>query len=267
MTERPDSGAIACLRADWPAPPGILALCTTRLGGVSAAPYESFNLATHVGDAPASVAANRRRLQSLVGLESAGLESAIPWLNQVHGSQVAYAGEAAHGLDADALWSDTPGAPCAVLTADCLPVLLCALDGSCVAAAHAGWRGLAGGVLEAVIDALPRPGRELMAWLGPAIGPGAFEVGQDVLEAFTPAAGEPRAGAAIRACFAPSPGRPGHYLADLYALARLRLATRGVTRVFGGGLCTYSDATRFYSYRRDGETGRMASLILIKNAA
>lgn len=261
MTETPAAGPAACLRADWPAPPGVVALCTTRRGGVSAPPYDSFNLAGHVGDTPGSVAENRRRLQEL-----AGLEAPIPWLNQVHGAAVVRAGAGADGADADALWSDRPGVPCAVLTADCLPVLLCALDGSCVAAAHAGWRGLAGGVLEAVIDQLPRPGRELMAWLGPAIGPGAFEVGQEVLEAFLSAAGSRADSAAVRACFARSPGRPGHYLADLYALARLRLAARGLTRVFGGGLCTCTDAARFYSYRRDGDTGRMASLILINNA-
>ena len=237
------------LRPGWPAPAPVRALTTTRAGGVSRPPWDAFNLAAHVGDAPQHVAANRAALRRRFGLPADPV-----WLQQVHGARVVEAGPAA---EADAVWSRTPGQVCAVLTADCLPVLLCDRAGDCVAAAHAGWRGLAAGVLEATVAALPADAADLMAWLGPAIGPDAFEVGDEVREAFVTA--DARAGAAFR------PAGDGRWLADLYGLAHLRLAAAGVTRVFGGGLCTFTDRDRFYSYRRDGVTGRMASLIWLRS--
>ena len=236
---------------DWGgerAPPGVRALVTTRtsLQGRSVAPYACCNLAGHVGDDPAAVAANRAQLRALLPAEPL-------WLNQVHGVVVASAETDAPGVDADASVARSPGRVCAVLTADCLPLLLAARDGAVVAAAHAGWRGLADGVIEASVAAMGRPGGELCAWLGPAIGPAAFEVGDEVRAAFC--RHDARAAAAFVAHGA------GKWLCDLYALARQRLAALGVTQVSGGGLCTCGDAQRFYSYRRDGTTGRMASLI------
>jgi len=245
------------IRAAWPAPPQVLALCTTRVGGVSSPPYNSFNLATHVHDKAQDVAVNREQLA-----QTLALDVPVPWLNQVHGTSVVRSGAGAEGADADAVWTDSPGQPCAVLTADCLPVLFCSHEGDRVGAAHAGWRGLAGGVLEATIEAMDVPGEQLMAWLGPAIGPSAFEVGPEVREAFVTNL-EGAARRAVEACFVASVPRPGHYHADLYALARLRLARCGVRHVYGGGECTYTDADSFFSYRRERDTGRMASLILV----
>ena len=196
-----------------------------------------------------AVAENRLRLG--VGL---ALPAEPRWLTPVHGSVIAGA-DNAPGCEADGSYSDRPGVVCAVLTADCLPVLLCDRAGREVAAVHAGWRGLAGGVIEAALDRFSAKTADILAWLGPAIGPDAFEVGDEVREAFL--ADDPAAASAFRAT------RPGHWLADLYALARLRLARRGVTAVYGGGLCTYTDAERFYSFRREPVTGRMASLIWI----
>ncbi len=235
--------ALELITPDWPAPTGVWALTTTRLGGVSPAPYDSLNLGDHVGDAPQAVAENRRILREV-------LPSEPRWLSQVHGCSVADAGESGP-CEADAAIALEPGRVCAVLTADCLPVLLCDKAGTRVAAVHAGWRGLADGVLEATVARMA--GDELMAWLGPAIGPDAFEVGDEVREAFL----ERDPGA--EAAFQPSP--QGRWLADLYTLARRRLAAAGVGAVYGGGLCTYTDSERFYSYRRDGVTGRIASLI------
>lgn len=234
----------------WPAPPGVRACMTTRAGGVSEGIYASLNLAGHVGDRPGHVAENRRRLRARLGLPA---EPA--WLRQVHGYRVVDAAAAGLDEEADASMAREPGRVCAVLTADCLPVLFCDRAGSRVAAAHAGWRGLAAGVLEETLAALAVAPADVLVWLGAAIGPGHFEVGDEVRLAFT--ARHPRAAAAFR------PGRPGKWFADLYALARLRLAAAGVTQVYGGGLCTHADAARFYSYRRDGETGRMAALIWI----
>lgn len=230
---------------DWPAPAAVRACVTTRAGGVSRPPFDDFNLGDHVGDDPAAVAENRRRLGGALGCRPA-------WLSQVHGVRVVHADPAAVP-EADASWSATPGVACAILTADCLPALFCNRAGTRVAAAHAGWRGLAAGMLEATLDALDCAPEEVLVWLGPAIGPAAFEVGPEVREAFLD--GYPHADAAFR----PS-GNPGKYLADLYQLARIRLAARGVTAVHGGGLCTRSDP-RFYSYRRAARTGRFASLI------
>lgn len=237
------------LTAKWPAPRQVRTCITTRLGGDSLAPWDSFNLATHVEDDPAHVAANRQRLQAALGCQPA-------WLEQTHSTRVVRA-DPAVVADADASWTDQPGIACAVLTADCLPVLLCDQSGNRVAAAHAGWRGLADGVLEATVQAMGCAPESLMAWLGPAIGPQVFEVGEEVFEAFT-ATDE----SAVQA-FEPTE-REGHYLADIYQLARLRLKRLGVQHLYGGGLCTVSDAQRFYSYRRDGQTGRMASLIWLE---
>lgn len=236
---------------DWPAPPRVRAYTTTRLGGVSPAPYAGLNLGDHVGDAPQAVAANRAQVVRQLGLPGMPL-----WLNQVHGITAVDAAHAAPGCAADASFTRESGAVCAVLTADCLPLLLCDKVGSTVAAVHAGWRGLAAGVIEATLAAMQVPPEDLMVWLGPAIGPRAFEVGSEVREAFT--SHDPAAAAA----FHPSPA--GRWLADIYQLARLRLARQGVMAVYGGERCTYTEAQYFYSYRREGVTGRMASLIWIE---
>lgn len=241
------------LRPDWPAPASVVALATTRAGGVSAGPYASLNLGDHVGDDPVAVAENRRRLQQCCP----GL-TAIGWLQQVHGVEVV-AADGARVACADAQFTDQSGVGCVVMTADCLPVLFCDRRGRRVAAAHAGWRGLCHGVLEATVAMFEHPA-EVMAWLGPAIGPARFEVGPEVRAAFIERAGE--SVEAVAACFAPS-ARAGHWLADLYQLARLRLRSVGVTSIYGGGLCTFSDSERFYSYRREPVTGRMASLIYL----
>lgn len=238
-----------CLVPDWPAPATVRALSTTRLGGVSHGSYASLNLAQHCGDDAQAVAENRQRLQTLLNLAHPPL-----WLNQVHGTRVV-ALEQAQGLEsADAATSHSHGRACVVMTADCLPVLLCNRAGTLVAAAHAGWRGLVGGVLEATVAALPCAASELLVWLGPAIGPQAFEVGDEVRAAFI------AHDAAASTCFQPSP--TGRWLADLYHLARQRLAAVGVSAVYGGGRCTFSEAEYFHSYRRDGaHSGRMASLV------
>ncbi|MDX1654749.1 MAG: peptidoglycan editing factor PgeF [Candidatus Competibacteraceae bacterium] len=232
----------------WPAPQRVRAAATTRSGGVSPEPFDSLNLGLGTGDDPARVLDNRHRLARWLELPT---EPA--WLDQVHGDGVVEAGECGFAPKADAAVAFGPGRVCAVMTADCLPVLLCDLAASRVAAVHAGWRGLAGGVLEATIRRLDIPPGQLLAWLGPAIGPEAFEVGDEVRRAFL----EQDIGAGE--CFRPSPG--GRWLADLYELARRRLAGMGVTRIFGGGWCTFTEGERFFSYRRDGTTGRMASLI------
>lgn len=234
------------LRPDWPAPAGIHAFTTLRHDGASATPYGQWNLADHVGDVPADVAANRHRLR--VEYE---LPAEPSWLRQVHGRGVVDAARVQLETEADGSFSNQAGVVCAVLTADCLPVLLCSRDGRRVAAAHAGWRGLAEGVLEATVAAMG--GGALIAWLGPAIGPANFEVGSEVRAAFVER--DPVAAEAFQ------DSRPGHWHADLYALARLRLASCGVDAVYGGGLCAFADAERFYSFRRDGVTGRMASVI------
>ncbi len=233
------------LTPDWPAPAHVRACVTTRAGGVSLAPFDSLNLGDHVEDDPQAVAGNRQILTTALHCQPA-------WLRQVHGVQVVEANPA-QVAEADASWSATPGIASAVLTADCLLALFCDRAGTRVAAAHAGWRGLAGGVLEATLDALALPAREVLVWLGPAIGPQAFEVGAEVREAFLASHAE-----AARA-FTPSVNA-GKFMADIYQLARIRLAARDVTAVYGGGFCTVSD-TRFYSYRRAARTGRFASLI------
>jgi YfiH family protein len=241
------------LQPDWPATPRVRAVCTTRHGGHSTGPFRSMNPADHVGDDPAAVRANRNTLQQVLHLPAEPC-----WLQQVHGTTVIEAAAVADGAVpvADAACSSQPGVVCAVLTADCLPVLLCDRGGRQVAALHAGWRGLAAGVIERTIEAMQLPGETLLAWLGPAIGPAAYQVGDEVREAFL------KHDRQAQAAFLPDP--EGGWKADLYRLARQRLAERGVTAVHGGEACSYSDAERFYSYRRDGITGRMATLIWLQ---
>lgn len=277
------------LRADWQAPPGVVAFTTLRHGnGVSRAPFDDFNLGARCGDDVDAVARNRDALVARFGLPSSPR-----WLRQVHGAGVAHfdalappkaggcwevvesaleslrekpkskalplpnpplqAGEGAQEPEADAAVTRTSGTVLAILTADCLPVLFASDDGSEVAAAHAGWRGLARGVLEATIGAMQAPPDRVVAWLGPAAGPQGYEVGEEVFDAFT------RHHARAEDAFIAT--RPGHWRVDLYRLARMRLATAGVSRVEGGGLCTISDPQRFYSHRRDQRTGRMATII------
>jgi YfiH family protein len=233
---------------DWPVPANVRAAVTTRMGGVSAGPFASLNLGDHVGDEPAAVAENRARL-----VRGLALPAEPRWLKQVHGTCALDAAAAVTGCEADATFASLPGIVCAVLTADCLPVLFCDRAGTRVAAAHAGWRGLAAGVLERTVDALGAAPADVLAWLGPAIGPQAFLVGEEVRTAFL--SQDQATAAAFR------PHREGRWLADLYALARRRLSRHGVDAVYGGGLCTFSDPMQFFSYRRDGTTGRMASLI------
>lgn len=232
---------------DWPAPPRVRAAFTLRTGGVSGGPFASLNLGDHVGDDPAAVASNRRRLREALHLPAEPL-----WLNQVHGREVARF-DGAPRPDADAAMALQPGQVCAVLVADCLPVLFADRDGRCVAASHAGWRGLAAGVLERTVEALPAAPGALVAWLGPAIGPQAFEVGEEVRDAFV--AAQPEAAEEF------APQAAGRWLADLWGLARRRLAAAGVGAVYGGRGCTVSEPQRFFSYRRDGVTGRMAALV------
>lgn len=233
---------------DWPAPAGIRACVTTRAGGVSLAPFDSLNLGDHVDDDPLAVAANRQRLTHIFDVQPA-------WLSQVHGVVVAPASPG-RVVEADANWTSTPGIACTVMTADCLPALFCNRAGTRVAAAHAGWRGLAAGVLEATAKSLNVEPQEILVWLGPAIGPTAFEVGGEVREVFVQDL--PQSAAA----FVPSIN-PGRFMADIYELARLRLARCGITAVYGGGYCTVTDP-RFFSYRRSPRTGRFASLVWIE---
>lgn len=254
------------LRADWPAPPGVQAFTTLRRGlnvGVSAPPFDTFNLGKHrsaVGDDPQAVATNRAALR-WVGQ----LPSPPHWLSQVHGVQVerfdapvlaSTEEDQTHMQpqpEADAAVTSAAGTVLAILTADCLPVIFASRDGDEVGAAHAGWRGLAAGVLEATVAEMKTPAERLIAWLGPAAGPQAYEIGEEVRTAFVDT--DPSAAAAFVAT------RPGHWRVDLYALARRRLAAVGVIAVHGGGLCTLSDPDRFYSHRRDACTGRMATLV------
>lgn len=235
---------------DWPAPPCVKAVSTTRRGGLSKAPYDHFNLALHVGDDPDAVHANRKLLKQSLKLPAEPL-----WLNQIHSNQVIHSDQKGSCNDADAMIGLQPGTVCVVMTADCLPLLICDRSGSKVSAVHAGWRGLLAGIIERAIAALAIEPKELIAWLGPAIGPDAFEVDEPVISSFT------NLDPAYEQAF--SVNRPGHWLMDIYALAEMKLRRSGVQRISGGELCTASDASRFYSYRRDGRTGRMASLIWI----
>ena len=239
----------AALYPDWPAPPNVRAFTTLRHGaGLSAPPFDSFNLGARCGDDPQAVSANREEL-----IRHFALPSTPRWLRQVHGTTVIVE-PADDEPTADAAITATPGVVLAILTADCLPVLFCADDGSEVGIAHAGWRGLAAGVLENTIAAMQTPPDNLLAWLGPAAGPDAYEVGEDVRDAFV------SRDRAAQAMFIPT--RPGHWRINLYGLAILRLMDAGMPRmsIHGGDLCTISDPQRFYSHRRDGITGRMATL-------
>jgi YfiH family protein len=233
---------------DWPAPTRVRALQTTRQGGMSNVPYASLNLGSHVGDVPLQVARNRMLLNTL-------LPSEPVWLRQVHGTVVVDADSAGCLPEADASFARR-GSVCVVMTADCLPVLLCDRQGSVVAAVHAGWKGLAAGVIEAAVAAMQVPPQHVLAWLGPAIGQEAFEVGEDVRNAFM------RDGLHNAGAF--KTGQSGKWYADLYQLARLRLEKLGAGGVYGGGYCTYHEADRFFSYRRDGKTGRMGSFIWLE---
>jgi YfiH family protein len=265
----------------WPAPSGVRAAFTLRTGGVSLAPYDSLNIGARIGDSPEAVAENRRRVR-----EKLRLPAEPVWLEQVHGVQVVELGTAGRagmsgrqgapsdaaagalsdvamrGADsgelvptADAVVARDAGQVCAIRVADCMPVLFAAHDGSAVGAAHAGWRGLAGGVLEATIGRLGIPAAKLIAWMGPAIGPEHFEVGEDVRAVFT--------AVDLGAASAFSANARGRWQCDLYALARRRLSALGVSAIYGGGWCTFAEADRFFSYRRDGQCGRMAALIWI----
>ncbi|MDK6078045.1 peptidoglycan editing factor PgeF [Massilia varians] len=249
---------------DWPdMPSNVGALATSRDGGLSQGPYDDgkggggLNLGMHCGDDPEAVSGNRERLQ-------AWLPGRPAWIAQVHGAAVVDACTVGPGQPVrtgDASVTTQPGVVCAILTADCLPVLFADLEGKVVGAAHAGWRGLAGGVLGETLRAMRAAGAgEITAWMGPAIGPQAFEVGEDVRDAFLAA----MPGEATLAAFTPKFDQPVKFLADMFTLARLMLAVEGVTRVHGGGMCTFSAPERFYSYRRDHVTGRQASLIWLK---
>lgn len=235
---------------DWPAPARVRALVTTRAGGLSTGAYASFNLGLRAGEDAVLVRRNRELL-------AACLPAAPVWMNQVHGVAVADLAQASAEPQADAAFARTPGGVCVVMTADCLPVLLCDWNGGTVALAHAGWRGLAAGVIGETVKAMGLPAGRLMAWLGPAISQEAYEVGPELRDAFV------SVNAKDAAAF--KPGRPGKFQADLYALARNRLLSAGVQDVYGGGFCTYRESGRFYSYRRDGAaSGRMASLIWLE---
>ena len=255
MSATPDSEHVQILKPEWPAPPGVRAAFALRSGGVSAPPFDSLNLGAHVGDEAEAVAENRRRLRTQLRLPE---EPA--WMEQVHGIDVldldalALGGAARGIVTADAAHTRRAGRICTVQVADCLPVLLAARDGSAVAAAHAGWRGLAAGVLEATVQALAVEPGQLIGWLGPGIGAAHFEVGEDVRRAFVT-----HDAAAAAAAF--TSNQRGRWQCNLAALARARLAALGVAAVFGGEWCTYADAARFFSYRRDGRCGRMAALI------
>ena len=238
------------IHPDWPAPGRVRAYSTTRTGGYSEGPWASLNLGVNTGDDPDAVAQNRRLLRSMLPAEPL-------WLKQVHGTAVVqHSGAGTGAPEADASVAMAPGRVCVVLTADCLPVLICNRRGDRVAAAHAGWRGLAAGVLEATVSALDDDPGSLLAWLGPAIGPAVYEVGDDVRDAFvSPSAGD------FSSCFT---ARGDRWLFDLCGAARLKLAGAGVRAVYGGNACTFSEPRRFYSYRREGQTGRMCSLIWLE---
>ena len=241
---------------DWPAPVHVKAVTTTRNGGFSVGPYASFNLSNLVGDEPGNVKRNRALLRDVLKLP------AEPWwLTQVHGSRVIDAFDAGPGEEADGCVTGTGGVVCAVLTADCLPIFLCDRRSTRIGVLHAGWRGLAAGVIEEGLRKIHIPPANLLAWLGPAIGPSAYEVGDDVRKVFVSQDME------TAESFTPIPNRPGRWLADLYNIARLRLRSQGVQAIFGGLRCTLRERNLFYSHRRDGTCGRMASIIWLDKHA
>jgi hypothetical protein len=239
------------IAAEWPAPRHVRARVSGRSGGVSTGRYASLNLAAHVGDDPVAVRENRRRL---------ALDWQLPaepsWLEQVHGTTVADL-DAEEALQADGAVTSRAGVVCTIMTADCLPVLLTDRRGTRVAAAHAGWRGLAAGILPAAVAAMGRPATDLLAWLGPAIGPTAYEVGDEVRAAFL------ARDAGARAAF--TQNSRGRWQADLYALARLSLASAGVAEVYGGGYCTFTEPASYFSHRREAPCGRIASMIWLES--
>lgn len=234
------------IRPEWEAPDHIKVVTTTRSGGVSREPYDSFNLGDHVGDDPRAVSENRLRLQQALSLKH------IQWLEQVHGTDCIESNTVQLSRQADACWTDQPDLACAVMTADCLPVVI--TDGERVAASHAGWRGLCNGVLERTLGCFQSNPSDLHVWLGPAISRNAFEVGSEVRDQFCSVLEE------SKACFIPSHNE-GKWMADLYGLARLRLKSAGVNQVSGGEYCTFSETERFYSYRRQSKTGRLVTLV------
>lgn len=240
-----------CLIPDWPAPPQVRALQTTRLGGVSQAPYDSLNVGQHVQDIPEHVQRNRQLLASVLPAQPL-------WLNQQHSAQVQQADAYDPNAPADAIISQQPHQVCVVMTADCLPVLFCDTAGQQVAAAHAGWRGLAAGVLEATVRQMRAPPDQIMAWLGPCIGPQAFAVGEELRQLFV------QQDAQAAQAFTQ---RDGQLFADLVALARMRLQAIGMRQIDAANLCTHTQAQQFFSYRRDGQCGRMATLIWLDRAA
>jgi YfiH family protein len=243
---------MAWILPDWPAPPEVRALSSQRWGGVSGAPFESLNLGAHVGDSTEAVEENRRRLRT-----AARLPAEPVWLSQQHGTNVLdLDGARGAPAGADASFTRRPGRVCAILTADCMPVLLASDSGAGVAAAHAGWRGLAAGVIEATVRALALPPQSLLAWLGPCIGAAHFEIGAEVRDELLRA--DPQADAAFER------NARGRYMADLATLARRRLERLGVARIYGGDACTYAAPEDYFSYRRDGRTGRQATLIWLE---
>jgi len=237
---------VDCIVPEWPAPPHVRALITTRNGGVSQGPFASFNLGIRAGDDPQAVTTNRANLRRFLPQEP-------KWLTQQHGAAAVEVDGLAHSPAADAGIARQPGTVCVITVADCVPVLLTDKRGMLVAAAHAGWRGLGRGIIENTVRGMGVAPEELLAYLGPGIGPKAFEVGADVYDTFV------KQNTLAARAFAP--GRAGRWYADIYALTRLALERAGISRVYGGGLCTVSDPLRFYSYRRDRITGRMAALI------
>ena len=239
------------LHPDWPAPANVCATSTTRRGGVSTGAYASFNLAGHVGDDQARVMENRGRLRAEFQLPADPV-----WLNQVHGASVIDAATVPVDVEADGAHASRKHVVCAVLTADCLPIFICNRQGTEVGLLHAGWRGLASGIVEAGLRALRTPVEELMVWFGPAIGAQAYEVGDEVRDAFVVT--DSQAAAAFTA------GTPGKWYMDIYGIARLRLRAHGVRSIYGGEWCTATQGDLFFSYRRDGVTGRMASLIWLE---
>lgn len=250
--------ALGWIAPDWPAPANVRSCITTRHGGISLPPYASNNLGLHVGDNAQAVAHNRQHLS-----EQLGLSQSPQWLEQIHGVKVVDAQNDALVRTADGSYTSQHGLACLVMTADCLPILLCDKQGTQVAALHCGWRSLAGGICERGLEKFSGPRSDVLAYLGPAISQAHFEVGIDVLEAFFVVARNVHHADEIAAAFIPG-ARPLHFYADIYALARAELNALGVTAVFGGGDCTFIEAGRFYSYRRDKTTGRMASLIWLE---
>jgi YfiH family protein len=247
---------------DWALPAGVHAFVTTRFGGHSAGPWSSFNLAQHAGDVPSAVTANRHQLLDRLHKETGDTVPGIQWVQQVHGTRVFHAGATAltPAPEADALYAADSPLVLGVLTADCLPVLFCSVDGHEIAVAHAGWRGLLAGVLEATLGSFRAPASAITVWLGPAIGPCHFEVGSEVRAAFLARSGVAQR-AATEAAFA-STATPGKWLADLYQLARIRMRVLGVEQISGVPVCTVCHPERFYSYRKQPVTGRFATLIV-----